>query len=103
MSDTGLEEIVVLEDELNVVNWEVDKHTSDLGCLWSDQLSDEFVEDSSDLVLVVRVVGDDGGEDDSGGHDELLVKREALALVLWCGLLLHVSVHLGHLLHLSLA
>jgi len=104
LSDTGLEEIVVLEDELNVVNWEVDKHTSDLGCLWSNQLSDKFVEDGSDLVLVVRVVYDDSGEDDVGGHDELLVKSEALTLSLRGGLLLcHVSVHLGHLVHLSLA
>ena len=99
LSDTGLEEIVVLEDELNVVNWKVDKHTSDLGCLRSDHLSDKFVEDSSDLVLVVRVVGDDGWEDVGAGHDELLVNGECL---LWDSLLLDLLVHLLHLLHLLL-
>lgn len=99
MSNTGLEEIVVLENELNVVNWEIDEHTGDLGCLWSDQLCDEFVEDSSDLVLVVRVVGDDGREDVGAGHDELLVDGKCL---LWGSLLLDLLVHLLHLLHLLL-
>ena len=43
LADTSLEEIVVLHDKLNVRNWKVDEHTSDLGSLWTDKLVDELV------------------------------------------------------------
>ena len=73
MADTRLEKIIVLHDELDVCNWEINKHTSDLGSLWSNELVDELVKNSSDLILVVRVFGDNSRENLVAGHDESLV------------------------------
>jgi len=99
LSNTGFEQIVVLENQLNIVNWKVDQHTGDLGRLGSDQLGNEFVEDGSNLVLVVRVVGNNSWEDDIGCHDKLLVDGQ---LLLRSCLLLNLLVHLLHLRHLLL-
>ena len=98
--DTGLEEVVVLHDQLDVGDWQIDEHTSDLGSLWSDELVDELVQDGSDLVLVVGVLGDDGRQDLVAGHDESLVHGQLLLDLLL--LLAQLLLLLLHGLHLSL-
>lgn len=94
LSNTGLEQIVVLQNQLNVVDWQVNEHTGDLGCFLTDQLGNEFVEHGSNLVLVVRVIWDDSRKDDVSGHHVLLVDGQCL---LGNGLLLNLVIHLLHL------
>ena len=98
--DAGLEEVVVLHDQLDVGDWQIDEHTSDLRGLWSDELVDELVQDGSDLVLVVGVLGDDGRQDLVAGHDESLVHGQLLLDLLL--LLAQLLLLLLHGLHLSL-
>ena len=84
LADTSLEEVIVLHDKLDVSNREIDQHTSDLWSLWSNKLIHKLVENSSYLILVVRVLGDDSREDLVAGHDESLVHGQ---LLLWDRLL----------------
>lgn len=92
MSDTGLEQIVVLEDELDVVDGQVNEHTGDFRGLWPDQLSDKLIEDGTDLVLVVGVLRNDSWQNHVGSHDKLLVEgQRRLLLNLW--LILNLVVH----------
>ena len=76
--NTGLEQIVVLHNELNVVNWQVNEHSSDLWCFWSDQLVNEFVEHGTNLIFVVRVLFNDSWENLVGGHDVPLVSCQSM-------------------------
>lgn len=99
LANTSLEQIVVLHDELNVVNWKVDKHTSDLGSFLTDQLINEFIEDCTNLVLVVRVLRNDSWENLVSSNDVLLVNGQLLLLNLLLLLdLLLLLLHLDHLL-----
>jgi len=110
LTNTSLEQIVVLHDELNVVNWKVNKHTSDLWSFLADQLINEFVEDCTNLILVVRVLWNDSWEDLVGSHDVPLVDSQLLLLnlmLLCLNLLLDLLLcdHLllrGRLLHVHL-
>ena len=49
-----------MHNELDILNRQVNEHTSDLGSLGADNLLDVFVENSADLILVVRVLRHDG-------------------------------------------
>ena len=80
LADTSLEEVIVLHDKLDVSNREIDQHTSDLWSLWSNKLIHKLVENSSYLILVVRVLCDDSRENLVAGHDESLVHGQ---LLLW--------------------
>jgi len=105
--DTGLEKDPVLHHSLDVLKWQVDQHTSDLWSLfWGKDLLDEFEEDGTGLVLVVRVLGNHGWEDLVALGDELLVDAHLLLhlhllLLLHLHLLLLLHLHLLHLLHVS--
>ena len=78
LANTSFEQIVVLHDELNVVNWQVNEHSSDLWCFWSDQLVNEFVEHGTNLIFVVRVLFNDSWENLVGGHDVPLVSCQSM-------------------------
>ena len=98
MSYTGLEEVVVLKNQLNVVDWQVNEHTGDFWRSWADQLGDKLVEHGTDLLLVVGVLRDDSWLDHIGGHHVPLVNGQLLrSLSLLSNLLVHL-LHLGHLL-----
>ena len=71
--NTKLEQTVVLQDELNIRDWKVDEHTSYLRSFGADQLSHKFVDDCTDLILVVRVLRNDSWEDLLSSQDVLLV------------------------------
>jgi len=105
LANTSLEQIVVLHDELNVVNWQVNKHSRDLGSFLADQLVNEFVENGANLVFVVGVLCNDSWEDGVGSHDVLLVNGQLLSLLLLSLdlLLLLLLLDLLHLNHLLLA
>jgi len=102
LANTSLEQIVVLHDELNVVNWQVNEHSRDLGSFLADQLVDEFVEDGTNLILVVRVLWNDSWKDSVGSHDVLLVECQLLSLHLLLLLLLLLLLDLLHLNNLLL-
>jgi len=110
LTNTSLEQIVVLHDELNVVDWKVNEHTSDLWSFLADQLINEFVEDCTNLILVVRVLRNDSWENLVGSHDVPLVDSQLLLLnlrLLSLNLLLNLLLcdHLllrGRLLHVHL-
>jgi hypothetical protein len=103
----GLEGLHVL---LNLLNWELDKHTSDLWSLGlTDQHFNEFVDQVTNLVLVEWVSLLDGVDKTGSslsilllwGHWLLLLLRWLLLLLLllWWDLLLHLwHVVLLHLL-----
>ena len=72
--DTSLQKTEVLHDELNVVNGKINEHTRDLGSLvWAGDLLDEVEEASSDLLLVVGVLG-------HNSVDELLTRNQVTLL-----------------------
>merc|ERR1719327_2230495 len=93
---------------LDLVDWELDEHTSDLGCLLvADELLDVLVDAATDLLLHVRVVGVEGW-DVLGSLSEILLADGHHLVLLW-----HTHTHvlvrlwwhllLGHwLLHHSL-
>jgi hypothetical protein len=65
-SDFLLELLVELEVLSDLLDGQVDEHSSDLGCfVFTGDLLDEFEDDFSDLMLVVSVLGDDSGDE---GH-----------------------------------
>lgn len=108
LANTSLEQIVILHDELNIVNWQIDEHTSNLGSFRADNLVNVFVENGTNLILVVRVLWNNSWEDRIGGHDVPLINRQRLSSILhW--LLSHLShlllllLKLLHLHHLCLA
>ena len=53
--NASVEQRPVLHNELNILDGQVNEHTSDLGGLGADDLLDELVEDRANLVLVVGV------------------------------------------------
>ena len=57
-----------MHDELDILDGQVNKHTSDLGGLGADDLLDELVEDRANLVLVVGVLRHDGVDDGMASH-----------------------------------
>jgi len=101
LANTRLEQIVVLHNELNVVNWQVDEHARDLGSFRANQLINEFVEHGTNLILVVRVLWNNSWEDRIGGHDVLLINGQLLSHLLL--LLLLLCLNLLHLNNLLLA
>ena len=82
LANTSFEQIVVLHNQLDIINGEIDEHARDLGSLLSNQLIDELVKYSTDLVLVIRVLRDNGWENLVGGHDVSLVDGQLLLLYL---------------------
>jgi hypothetical protein len=53
----------VIEISLNLINGQVNKHASDLGCSgWSNQLLNVLVDELSNKTLVVRILGNNGGK-----------------------------------------
>ena len=87
-----------MHDELDILDRQVNKHTSDLGGLGADDLLDVLVEDRADLVLVVGVLGHDGVDDGVASHQVALIDVHLLHLLL---LLLLLLLH-HHLLLLIL-
>ena len=85
LNDTGVKERPILHDKLDVLNGQIDEHTSDLGGLGSNDLGDVLVKNGTDLVLVVGVLGNNGG-------DNLMASNQVALL----------DGHLGHLLLLDL-
>ena len=66
LSDLLLELLVELEVLSDLFDGQVDEHSGDLGgFVFSGDLLNEFEDDLSDLMLVVLVLGDDGGDE---GH-----------------------------------
>ena len=60
MLDSHAEVIVVLQDVVQLLNLQIDQHTSDLWCVVTLQLRDEFENCGTNPVLVVWVFFDDG-------------------------------------------
>jgi len=83
-----------LHNELDVLDGQIDEHTSDLGGLVADDLLNVLVEDCADLVLVVGVLGHDGVDDGVAGHQVALVDIHLLHLLLLLLLLLLLHHHL---------
>ena len=79
-----------MHDKLDVLDGEVDEHTSDLGGLGSDDLGDVLVENGTDLVLVVGVLGDDSLDDLVAGHQVALLDAHLRHLLLLLLLLHHL-------------
>jgi len=94
--DTGVEKRPILHDVLDVFDGEVDKHTSDLRSLGSNDLRDVLVKHGSDLVFVVGVLWSHGVNDLVTGHQVALLHCHLLHL-----LLLHELLLLEHSLLLS--
>ena len=94
--DTGVEKRPILHDVLDVFDGEVDKHTSDLRSLGSNNLRDVLVKHGSDLVFVVGVLWSHGVNDLVTGHQVALLHCHLLHL-----LLLHELLLLEHSLLLS--
>jgi len=93
----------VLHNELDVLDGQVNEHTSDLGGFGADDLLDVLVEDRANLVLVVGVLGHDGVDDGVACHQVALVDVHLLhLLLLLLLLLLHhhllLLLRLGHML-----
>ena len=100
--DTGAEEGPVLHDAADVLNWQIDDHTSDLGSLRSDQSGDVLVQNSANLILVVRILGSDGVDDLMAGNEVTLLHGHRLLLLLSLHLVLlglHLLLLLGHWVH----
>ena len=89
LHDTRVEERPILHDKLDILDGQVDEHTSDLWGLWSNNLGDVLVEDSADLILVVGVLGYDSRDDRVTGHQVALLDAHLRHLLL----LNHVVVH----------
>ena len=94
-----------MHNELDILDGQVNEHTSDLGGLGADDLLDELVEDRANLVLVVGVLGHDGVDDGVACHQVALIDVHLLHLLLLLLLLLLLHHHLllllvllGHLL-----
>ena len=80
--NASVEQRPVLHDELDILDRQVNKHTSDLGGLGADDLLDVLVEDRADLVLVVGVLRHDIVEDELASHQVALFKFHLLHLLL---------------------
>jgi hypothetical protein len=53
----------VVEITLNFLNGQINEHTSDLGCIsFTDELFDEAIDELSNHLLKVRVLGKDSRE-----------------------------------------
>ena len=91
-----------MHDKLDILDGQVDEHTSDLWGLWSNNLGDVLVEDSANLILVVGVLWYDSRDDLVAGHQVTLLERHLSHLLLLLLLLLLHHLLLLHLLHLSL-
>ena len=93
-----------MHNELDILDGQVNEHTSDLGGLGADDLLDELVENRANLVLVVGVLGHDGVDDGVASHQVALIDVHLLHLLLLLLLLLLLHHHLlllillGHLL-----
>ena len=102
--NASVEQRPVLHNELDILDGQVNEHTSDLGGLGADDLLDELVEDRANLVLVVGVLGHDGVDDGVASHQVALIDVHLLHLLLLLLLLLLLHHHLlllillGHLL-----
>lgn len=96
--NASVEQRPVLHNELDILDRQVNKHTSDLGGLGADDLLDVLVEDRANLVLVVGVLGHDGVDDGVASHQVALIDVHLLHLLL---LLLLLLLH-HHLLLLIL-
>ena len=87
--DSRLEQREVLHDHLDVIDCQVDEHTSDFRSLvLTDDLSNVLVEDRADLVLVVGVLRDDRCEDLIALEKVALIYGHGRQLLLLCLLLL---------------
>jgi len=74
-----LEEVVVTQVGNDLLSVQVNEHTGNLGGLWwSNNLLDEVEDDSSDLVLVLGVLRDNGWDKSLG-----LLQVGSLGLVNW--------------------
>ena len=100
LSYTGVEELPVGHHLLDVLQLQVNQHTSDLGCLLvTNNLGDKVEKHGTSLLLVVRVLLNHGGEDGVALLEELAVDGRLL-LLLHLHLLLLSLLVLLHLLHL---
>ena len=79
--NASVEQRPVLHNELDILDGQVNEHTSDLGGLGADDLLDELVEDCANLVLVVGVLGHDGVEYLPASHQVALVDCQMLYLL----------------------
>jgi len=100
--DTVAEVSPVGHHVLDVVQLEIDEHTSDLwSLLWSQELLDVLEEHVTSLVLVVWILDNHSWEDLVAVGDESLVHWKHLLLLLLLLLLLHLHLHLLlHVLHM---
>ena len=102
--NASVEQRPVLHNELDILDGQVNEHTSDLGGLGADDLLDELVKDRANLVLVIGVLGHDGVDDGVASHQVALIDVHLLHLLLLLLLLLLLHHHLlllillGHLL-----
>ena len=97
LSDTGLEEVPVGHHLLDIIEGQVDQHTSDLGgLLRSEDLLDELIKHGTGLVLVVWILLDHGWDDHVAVLHELLVNGNLDWLLLDDLLWLHLLVHASH-------
>ena len=95
--DTSLEERPVLHDQLDVLNGQIDQHTSDLWSLCADEIVDMLVQYRANLVFVVRVLGHNCRDDLMASHQVTLLLAH---LRLWWLLnLLNWWLHLWRNLH----
>jgi len=93
-----------LHDELNVVDGQVDQHTSDLGSFFTaNNLVDELVDDCTNLSLVVGILNYDSRKDLLSGHEVPLVNSQLLRWLLlrlhwlWLRIHNHLWLRLHHL------
>ena len=102
--DSHDEVIVVLEDIVDLLDVQVDKHTSDLWSLITLQLLDEFENCGTNRVLVVWVFGDNGLHNRNATLQVGILDRQRLLdLLLLRGEAWHHVVLLNrHLLNLTL-
>jgi len=103
--DSHAEVLVVLQDVVQLWDLQIDQHTSDLWCLVTLQLRDEFENCGTNLVLVVWVFFDDGLHHRNAALQVSVFDRQDWLLLLllreaWHHVLL--NRHLLNRLHLSL-
>ena len=91
-----------MHNELDILNGQVNEHTSDLGGLGANDLLNELVENRANLVLIVGVLGHDGVDDGVAIHQVALIDAHLLMLHHHLLLLHHhlllLLILLGHLL-----